>query len=247
MTGFYPEVFLTKGIDTRIWHENYIKTYMEKDIRDIYNISSIGDFRDFMKISASRVGQLFNIASVSSAARTPATTVKRWLSILEASGIIFILKPYHTNFGKRFTKMPKLYFYDTGILCSLLGIRDKRQLYESAFFGHIFENFCMAEALKILGCRGRENDAWFLRTKKGLEADFIFAGSETRITAEFKAGMSAGSKPLEQLKRVEEELKLSGAAETLLVNMSNDAVPKKRGYATAGCNSFFKLLGEIKE
>jgi uncharacterized protein len=246
LRGFYPEVFLKKGIDTRLWHENYMKTYLERDIRNIYNISSLGDFRDFMKITAARAAQLYNITAVSSAARTPATTVKRWLSILNATGIIFMIRPFHTNFGKRFTKMPKIYFYDTGLLCNLLGIRNTEQLAESVFYGNIFENYCMSEVFKILGCRGRENDAYFLRTKKGLEADFVFEDSGRYLFAEFKTGKSMDTGVLNSLRHVQEEIKPLKAYKSLLVNMTDDVVPRETGAGTAGANEFFRMIGEIK-
>jgi predicted AAA+ superfamily ATPase len=246
LKGFYPEVFLKKGIDTRLWYENYVKTYLERDIRDIYNISSLGDFRDFMKITAARTAQLYNLTAVSSASRTPATTVKRWLSILEATGIIFMMRPFHTNFSRRFTKMPKIFFYDTGLLCSLLGLRNMEQLAESAFFGSIFENYCVAETFKILGCRGRETDAYFLRTKKGLEADFVFEDSGRYLLAEFKTGKSMDSGILNTLRRAEEEIKPLKVYKSLLVNMADDAVPRQDGTGSAGANAFFRLVGEIK-
>lgn len=246
LRGFYPEVFLNKSIDTRLWYENYVKTYLERDIRDIYNISSLGDFRDFMKITAARTAQLYNLTAVSSSARTPATTVKRWLSILEATGIIFMLRPFHTNYGKRFTKMPKLFFYDTGLLCSLLGIRNKEQLVESAFYGNIFENYCAAEAVKILGCRGREADAYFMRTRKGLEMDFILEDGGKYLLAEFKTGKSMDAGILSALHRAGEEIKPMKVSKSLLINMTDDAVFRAEGTGSAGANAFFKMMGQVE-
>ena len=245
MSGYYPEPFLAEGADRGLWYENYTKTYLERDIRDIYNISSTGEFKNFMKIAASRVSQLFNITAVSAASKIPVSTVKRWISILEASGIVFMLRPYNSNFGKRFTKMPKMYFYDTGLLCSLLKQRDLAQLYEGPFLGQVFENYCVSEAVKILSCGGIEEDAWFLRTKKGLEADFLYDGPAATVTAEFKAGMSSGADAINSLKKAEDEVGDRKKKWSLFINMSNLGVPGKPGRYAAGTGSFFKFIYDL--
>ncbi len=241
--GLYPEVFV-KDIDSNYWYDNYIKTYLERDIRDIYNIINILDFRNFIKITASRAAQLYNISSISSASKVPATTIKRWVSILEATGIIFILRPFHSNYSKQFIKMPKIYFYDTGLLCKIMGIKNKQQLEDSAFYGAIFENFCISEAIKILACKNREGDAYFIRTKKGLEADLLIKESEGVIITEFKAGMTGGINEINYLRLVENHIKPIKIKRLLLVNMDNNLLPPPGMPGVIGADMFFKMINE---
>lgn len=241
LKGLYPEVFV-KNIDSNSWYDNYIKTYLERDIRDIYNIANILDFRNFMKITASRAAQLYNISSISSASKVPFTTIKRWMSILEATGIVFILRPFNSNYSKQFIKMPKIYFYDTGLLCKILGIKNKQQLEDSAFYGAIFENFCVSETFKILTCKNREEDAYFIRTRRGLEADLLIKENDEVIIAEFKAGMTGGINEINYLRSIENYVKPLKVKRLLLVNMDNNLLPPPGIPGVIGADMFFKMI-----
>ena len=128
-------------------YKNYLRTYIERDVRQLTNIGDLTTFQTFIKLCAARVGQLVNFTALSNAANVSDATVKRWLSILETSYIVFLLRPYHENFGKRIVKAPKIYFYDPGLLCFLLQIKQE-DLATHPSKGNIFESFIIADILK---------------------------------------------------------------------------------------------------
>jgi predicted AAA+ superfamily ATPase len=137
--GGYPILYQRKLNPAR-WYQNYLETYVEKDVRQIQSIENLWQFSLFIRLCAGRIGQLLNLSSLANDCGITHTTAKRWISILEASFIIFLLRPYHKNFGKRLVKMPKLYFYDTGLASALLGIQESPQLLIHASRGALFEN-----------------------------------------------------------------------------------------------------------
>ena len=145
--GLYPRLYEV-GIDPAIYYPNYIQSYIERDVRQLDNVVDLNRFRTFTELCAGRIGQLYNQSGISNELGIDHKTAHRWLSILEASFITFTLRPYFRNFNKRITKTPKLYFYDVGIVCSLLGIRTPQQLERHPLKGHIFENFIIVEMLK---------------------------------------------------------------------------------------------------
>jgi len=171
-TGFYPRIH-DRSLDSRKWIENYILTYVERDIRSLINIRNIRTFEIFLKLCASLSGQLINYATLSSHVGVSQPTIKQWISILEASGLIFILPPYHHNFSKRIIKTPKLYFVDTGILCYLLGIRNAKELVGHPLLGSIFETFIIGECFKRISHLGEIPRLYFWRDKAGKEVDLI--------------------------------------------------------------------------
>jgi uncharacterized protein len=145
--GFYPRLY-EKTIPAQEWHTNYLKTYIERDIRQIKNIHDLGTFQLFLKMCASRTGQLLDLTSLGNDCGISHNTAKAWLNILEASFIIFFLRPHFKNYNKRLVKSPKIYFYDTGLLCSLLDINSADQLRTHYLRGGIFECFVIAELKK---------------------------------------------------------------------------------------------------
>lgn len=185
--GMYPRIY-DKKIKPLDWYPGYIQTYIERDIRSIKNISDLSSFQKFIKICAGRSGQVVNLSSIGNDCGITHNTAKAWLSILEASYIIFLLKPYHSNFNKRLIKMPKLYFYDTGLLCSLLGIKDSTGLETHYLRGSIFETFVLSEIQKSILNQGNMPECYYWRDKIGNEIDCIvdFAGKTIKI--EIKSG-----------------------------------------------------------
>src|SRR6185437_3640313 len=145
--GFYPALF-DRDIDSSVFYSNYISTYLEKDVTELINIRDINSFRTFIALCAARVGQLINLNALANDCNISQPTAKAWLSILESSYITFQLQPYHENFNKRLVKTPKLYFYDTGLLCDLLNIRNAEDMEENRLKGNIFENMIIAEFQK---------------------------------------------------------------------------------------------------
>ena len=148
--GFYPELYETKS-DLHDWadfYSSYFQTYIEKDIKDVLNIQDESAFIKFIKAVAARTGEVLNMSAISEICGKDDKTVRSWLSVLESSGLVYLLEPYYNNFNKRLTKSPKLYFLDTGLVCWLLGWNTPEQLVNGAMWGHIFESYVFAEILK---------------------------------------------------------------------------------------------------
>jgi uncharacterized protein len=181
LRGSYPEPSLNKEEDFRSWYSSYIQTYIERDIRTIYNIGNLRDFQRLVQLLAARCAQLLNMSDLAKELGVSTPTVRSWLSILEASRIIYLLSPYHTNLGKRVVKSPKLYFLDIGIVSYLTGIRNTDMLLNGPLAGQLFENFCIQETVKFFLNRGERPPLYYLRTSGGLEIDLIIEKSLGRI------------------------------------------------------------------
>lgn len=177
LRGGYPELWRNYGIDRGSWFEDYIRTYIERDLKSLVQVRSLTDFRRFLGIAASRSGDLLNMTDLGKSAGVANNTAKSWLSALETSGIISLLPPYYSNIGKRLIKTPKLYFSDTGLLCHLLNIPDEDALSLSPSAGNVWENFVFTELIKTRELiPGR--DLFFYRDVSGKETDFIIAHSD---------------------------------------------------------------------
>lgn len=185
--GFYPRIYDEK-INPHDWYPNYIQTYLERDLRLIKNIDNLATFQTFLKMCSSRVGQMLNLSSLAADCGITHNTSRAWISILEASFIIFLLRPHHKNFKKRLVKMPKLYFYDAGLLCSLLGIENKKQIFTHSLKGSIFESFVLSEMFKHRYNQGLSPSLYFWRDKTGHEIDCIIERPSRLIPVEIKAG-----------------------------------------------------------
>jgi len=171
-SGSYPAV-LAGNIHPLDWYPSYIQTYIEKDVRAIKSVSDLATFRKFMCLCAARVGQLINYSEIGMQCGVSYNTIQSWLSILETSYIVTLLRPYHQNFNKQIVKTPKLYFYDTGLLCALLDIDSPKQLNTHYLRGHIFECFIISEIHKQFKHLGREPKLYFWRDKLGREVDLL--------------------------------------------------------------------------
>ena len=145
--GFYPAIF-DRDIDPKIFYANYIQTYVEKDVTELLNVKDLKAFRTFLGLCAGRAGQSLNVSALAKDCNISQPTAKAWLSILESSYLIFLLPPYHQNFNKRLVKSPKLYFYDTGLLCYLLGIKSANEIILDRLKGNLFESLILAELEK---------------------------------------------------------------------------------------------------
>jgi predicted AAA+ superfamily ATPase len=185
--GFYPEVTVKK-INAPEWHSAYTKTYIERDVRQIKNIENLTLFTKFLHLCAGRAAQILNVHSLANDCGIDNKTVTSWLGILESSFIIYQLKPYHKNFNKQVTKTAKLYFYDTGLLCSLLNIYKPTDLQNHIYKGAVFENFIITEKKKHIENTGSKDSLFFWRDKTGNEIDLITDNHKTISIAEIKAG-----------------------------------------------------------
>lgn len=177
LRGCYPELVVDESVDLQSWYGSYLQTYLERDIRTIYNIGDLHDFQRFVRLLAARCGQQLNMSDFSRDLGISVPTVKSWLSILEASRVIYLLSPYYSNLGKRITKMPKIYFIDIGLACNLAGVRDEAHLFNGPMAGHLFENFCVQETVKFFLGRGEQPPLYYIRTSNGLEVDLLIEPS----------------------------------------------------------------------
>ena len=185
--GFYPRIY-DKNLQPYDWYPHYIQTYIERDIRLIKNVSNLASFQKFIKLCVGRIGQVLNLSAIGNDCGITHNTAKSWISLLETSFIVFLLKPHHKNFNKRLVKMPKLYFYDTGLACSLLGIENKKQLVSHYLRGHLFESLIISEIIKARFNQGLEPHCYYWRDKTGHEIDCIIEKASSLIPIEIKAG-----------------------------------------------------------
>lgn len=185
--GGYPRIY-QENIPPTDWQPNYIRTYIERDVRMLKNISDLSTFQKFLKLCAGRIGQLLNLSALATDAGITHNTAKAWISILESSFILFLLKPHHQNFNKRLVKMPKLYFYDTGLACSLLEIQNTQQLKNHYLFGGLFESFMLSEIMKYRLHRGLSPNCFFWRDRLGHEVDCLLEYGTRMYPLEMKSG-----------------------------------------------------------
>lgn len=190
--GFYPRIH-DKRLDARRWLRDYHHTYVERDVRELVNVGDLEAFRLFVRLCAGRNGQLLNLSSLAGDAGITHTTARRWLSILETSFLVVLLRSHHRNFNKRLIKSPKLYFLDTGLLCYLLGIGSATDLRLHAARGAVFESFVLSELLKARLHRGDEAELYFWRDAAGHEIDFVIADREKLTPMEVKSGQTVAS------------------------------------------------------
>jgi predicted AAA+ superfamily ATPase len=196
--GAYPRIY-DREIAPTDFYPAYIQTYVEKDVRLIKNIGDINAFIQFTRLCAGRIGQLLNYASLASDAGISPNTAKAWLSILESSYILYRLQPYHRNFNKRLVKSPKLYFYDTGVACSLLGIHDEGQVNLHYIKGALFENLIINEFIKRSFHRGENRQPYFLQDNHGKEIDCLLVDGEKITLVEIKSGKTMSTSYLDNL------------------------------------------------
>ena len=198
-TGGYP-VLYDRKIAAPDYFPSYIQTYIERDVRSISNIGDLSVFQRFVKLCAGRAGQLLNLSSLGAELGINYKTVRSWISILEASFIVFLLQPHHRNFNKRVVKQPKIYFFDTGLLCALLDIRTPEQLNTHYLRGSIFENFIILEYIKLRFHRGLRPNAYFWRNSTGHEIDLLLEAGETLQAVEIKSAETLSSEFFKNLK-----------------------------------------------
>lgn len=187
LTGSYPEIVVDKAVHLPSWYGAYIQTYIERDIRSMYNVGNLRDFQRFLQLLAGRCSQVLNMSQLSNDVGASVPTVKSWLSILEAGRIIWLLQPYYTNLGKRLIKSPKIYFTDIGIVCYLTGIKDRDHLLQGPMAGALFENFCIQETIKLFFNYGIRPRIYYARTSNNLEIDlFVEIAGDIIMPVEIK-------------------------------------------------------------
>ena len=191
--GGYPALH-SQAVEPVDWFSSYVATYVERDVRQLLKVQDLQSFQRFVRLCAGRTGQLLNLSAIAGEAGVTHTTARAWLSVLESSDLVFLLPPYHRNFGKRMVKAPKLYFVDTGLACWLLGIRAPQMLPLHPMRGALFENWVVIEHLKQRCNQGQPSDLYFWRDNNGVEADLLYETAAATVqTVEIKSGQTPTS------------------------------------------------------
>jgi uncharacterized protein len=185
--GFYPRLFANRKMREAIFYKSYVNTYIQKDVRTILNIKNDKLFKKFISLCATRVGTVFNATEIGKLIGVDNKTINSWLSVLESSYIIYTLPAYYNNLEKRILKKPKIYFFDTGLLCYLLGIKSARELVTHALYGSIFENFIINDTKKDYYNKGEEVEMYFWQDSNGNEIDLLIEKASTLHCYEIKA------------------------------------------------------------
>jgi predicted AAA+ superfamily ATPase len=205
-TGCYPRIY-DKEIDPQDFYPSYIQTYVERDVRLLKNIGNISQFMKFLRLCAGRVGQLLNLSSLANECGIAVSTAKEWVSVLQTSYICYLLEPDYHNYAKRLVKTPKLYFYDTGLVCALLGIASSQQVATHYLRGGLFENMVINERLKAYYHSGRVPNFTFWRDSTGNEVDLLEYADGQVQAYEIKSGATFSP---DQFKGLAKWSKLSG-------------------------------------
>ena len=213
MKGCYPRIY-DQGLTAYKWYGNYVNTYLERDVRSIRSVDNLMLFQRFMKLVAARSGCVLNYANIANDLGVSNNTVKGWLSVLEASFIVFFLPPYYRNFNKRVIKSPKVYFYDTGLLCYLLDIQDRAVLDVHPLRGQIFETMVVSDLMKQYCHHGLKPQIYFWRDKTGHEIDCLIEKGVDIYPVEIKSSQTVNEAHFDQLAYWK---KLTGVKKSFLI------------------------------
>lgn len=219
LNGFYPSV-ITKKSSAQRWLPNYIKTYVERDVRMIRNIANIALFSKFIKLCAGRATQLLNVNNMANETGVDHKTIQAWLGVLQSSYIVYLLQPYHQSFNKRVIKSPKLYFYDVGLLCNLLGIETVSALKKSNFYGALFENFIVTEIHKNRLNKEQSGSMYFFRDSAGNEVDVLIEKNGMLLPVEIKSAKRTDRSAIKNIKWFQKVFRQEGG---ILINGGNTA------------------------
>lgn len=241
--GGYPRIY-SQDMPPKLLYPNYVHTYIERDVRQIKNIGDISSFLRFIKLCAGRAGQLLNLSSLALDCGISVNTAKAWISVLEAGYIVYLLKPHYQNFSKRLVKMPKLYFYDTGLLCYLLEIDSPKQLQTHYAKGAITENFVINELSKAYYHRGVHHPPlFFWRDHRGLEIDCLIEHNTKLRAVEIKSGATISDNFFTTLKAWQ---KLSGfSAEECFIVYGGDTHQMRSEASVMGWKDAFEVVKNI--
>jgi hypothetical protein len=187
LRGGYPEPRATAEVDRQLWFASYVQTYLQRDVRDLLQIGDLGSFSRFLSLAASRTGLLVNLADLARDVGVSPPTVRRWLAVLEASQVIYLLRPYHGSFGKRLVKSPRLIFTDPGLASFLVALHDRDAILSGPSAGALTETAVVGEWLKLFRQQGEDPSLYFWRSSTGLEVDLIIERNRRLYGIEVKA------------------------------------------------------------
>jgi predicted AAA+ superfamily ATPase len=202
--GWYPEPVANPGRDVNLWHSSYVQTYLERDVRSIRQVGDLSQFQIFLRALAARAAQLLNLTELARDLGVAVNTIKAWLSVLEATYQVIVLRPYFANVGKRLVKTPKVYFTDVGTLCYLTGLKDPAHAASGPMGGPIMENVVLSEIVKTLTHRGIDPQVYFWRTSAGSEVDIVVEAAgklvpiEVRLSATPRPAMASSIKAFQR-------------------------------------------------
>ncbi len=203
--GGFPALYAVKNINVRHWYPSYIATYLERDVRNIINIGNLRDFNRFLRASAARTAQTLSLSDLARDVGVAPNTIKSWISVLQASNIIYLLEPYYRNIGKRLVKSPKLYFLDTGLAAHLTGLYSWQEIFKSPLAGALWETYAFNQIFRCLLRHGISSPPlYYWRTKNGREADFIIEKGGRFIAFEAKLSGSPKTDDLKGFRALEE-------------------------------------------
>lgn len=206
LRGGFPELVAAPRRDRALWHASYVQTYLERDVRTLRQVGDLGQFQSFVRALAARSAQLLNLSDLSRDLGVAVNTARAWLSVLEATYQVIVLRPYFANIGKRLVKTPKVYFTDVGTLCHLVGLRDPEHAAAGPMRGAILETAVVGEILKALLARGEEPRVHFWRTSSGVEVDLLVERGDTLVPLEVKASSTPNPEMARALSTLREEL-----------------------------------------
>jgi predicted AAA+ superfamily ATPase len=200
VNGFYPRLY-DQQISANDFYPSYLQTYIERDVRTLKAVENLNTFSRFLGLCAGRIGQVLNLTSLANDSGVTVNTVKSWLSLLESSYIIYQLQPYYRNFNKRLIKSPKLYFYDTGVACSLLRLTNQEMIRTHYLYGALFENLVISEIIKYQNHSGKRPAVYYWRESNGIEIDCIIEKENSEIIIlEIKGGQTFSKDYIKNLK-----------------------------------------------
>ena len=222
LNGLYPELVTKRTKDLDNWYAAYINTYLERDIRTIYDIGNLRDFSRFLQLLASRTGQILNLSTFASEIGISVNAIKKWVSILEASRIIYLLSPYYETMGKRISKSPKVYFLDCGLVCYLTGITNKSHLIKGPMAGQLFETFCIQETVKTFFNSGEKPNIFYIRTQNDLEVDLIVKLADKLYPIEIKLNKTPKVSMANSIRRFKETFTSLNIQNGFILSLSSE-------------------------
>ena len=233
LRGGYPELVANPDRDIHLWHSGYVQTYLERDVRSLRQVGDLTQFQSFLRALAARTGQLLNLSGLSRDLGLAVNTLKAWLSVLEATHQIVIVRPYFANIGKRLVKTPKVYFTDAGTLCHLTGLRDPDHAAHGPLAGQLMETAVLSEILKTLTNRGLSPQVYFWRTSSGVEVDFLVEAGARLVPVEVKKTATPRPAMARSLRRLQKDLG-DRLAPGYLVHAGEGRLPMGAGVTAVG-------------
>lgn len=242
LRGSFPEINIFPKINFETWYSSYLQTYLERDIRSIYDVGNLREFQRFIQLLASQCSQILNLSDLSKELGITVNTLKKWISVLEASHIIYLLYPFYRNLGKRITKSPKVYFLDCGLVCYLTGIRDKHYLFNGPLASPLFENYVVQETVKSFLNYNKKLNIYYARTHNQVEVDLIVEKNMRVFPIEIKLSMSPTAqmaKPIEQYQNIFSNLNI---AKGKIISLCEENLPLTKNARVEPLDNFLQWI-----